>query len=134
MKQSAVKTIGAAALGAAFAVAAAGSASAAPAVPDVGGALDTLGVVAETLPLESVAEKLPAPASEVVTTGRAALDTVKKTAPQAQKVGQSVGQKVGQKAAASKGTKAADPISGLLGGLPVGSLTGNGLNGLPLGG
>ncbi|AXG79914.1 ATP-binding protein [Streptomyces paludis] len=128
MKQSAVKTIGAAALGAAFAVAAAGSASAAPALPDVGGALDTLGVVTETLPLEAVAEKLPAPASEVVTTGRAALDTVKKTAPQqAQQV-----QKAGQKAA-PKAAKAADPLSGLLGGLPIGGLTGNGLNGIPLG-
>ncbi|MEV7421145.1 MULTISPECIES: ATP-binding protein [unclassified Streptomyces] len=119
MKQSAVKTIGAAALGAAFAATAAGSASAAPALPDTGAALDTLGVVTQTLPLETVAEKLPAPTSEVVTTGRSVLNGVQKTTQAAQKGG------------AAK----ADPVSGLLGGLPINGLAkgGNGLNGLPLG-
>ncbi|EFE67483.1 predicted protein [Streptomyces viridosporus ATCC 14672] len=41
MKQSAAKTLGVAALGAAFAVAGAGAANAAPAVPDTASALDT---------------------------------------------------------------------------------------------
>ncbi|RDG36719.1 ATP-binding protein [Streptomyces corynorhini] len=120
MKQSAVKTIGAAALGAAFAATAAGSASAAPSLPDTGATLDTLGVVTQTLPLETVAEKLPAPTSEVVTTGRSVLNGVQKTTQS------------GPKANAAK---AADPLSGLLGGLPVNGLAkgGNGLNGLPLG-
>ncbi|MFF5564320.1 ATP-binding protein [Streptomyces sp. NPDC012623] len=121
MKQSAVKTIGAAALGAAFAATAAGSASAAPSLPETGAALDTVGVVAQTLPLETVAEKLPAPASEVVATGRSVLNGVQKTT------------KPGSKA---KGAAKADPLKGLLGGLPINGLTsagGNGLNGLPLG-
>lgn len=56
MKQSAVKTLGVAALGAAFAAAGAGAASAAPALPDAGSALDT---VTSTLPAEQVAQVLP---------------------------------------------------------------------------
>ncbi|MFJ2114430.1 MULTISPECIES: ATP-binding protein [unclassified Streptomyces] len=129
MKQSAIKTIGAAALGAAFAAAAAGSASAAPAIPDTGAALDTVGTVVKTLPLESVAEKLPAPATEVVAVGRAAVRTVEQTAPKAAKA---------KAAAAPKVDAAKDPIGGLLGGLPINGLGkglgkgGNGLNGLPL--
>ena len=47
MKQSAAKTLGVAALGAAFAAAGAGAANAAPAVPDSSQALDT---VTKTLP------------------------------------------------------------------------------------
>lgn len=42
MKQSAAKTLGVAALGAAFAAAGAGAANAAPAVPDVTSGLDTV--------------------------------------------------------------------------------------------
>ncbi|MGW0813620.1 ATP-binding protein [Streptomyces viridiviolaceus] len=56
MKQSAVKTLGVAALGAAFAVVGAGAAGAAPAVPDATQALDT---VAGTLPAENVSQVLP---------------------------------------------------------------------------
>lgn len=56
MKQSAVKTLGVAALGAAFAAAGAGAASAAPALPDAGSALNT---VTGTLPAEKVAQVLP---------------------------------------------------------------------------
>ncbi|MGV9571793.1 ATP-binding protein, partial [Streptomyces nigra] len=42
MKQSAAKSLGVAALGAAFAATGAGAANAAPAVPDAGAALDTV--------------------------------------------------------------------------------------------
>ena len=56
MKQSAAKTIGVAALGAAFAAVGAGAANAAPAVPDASKTLDT---VTKALPTERVAETLP---------------------------------------------------------------------------
>ncbi|EYT84341.1 hypothetical protein CF54_02110, partial [Streptomyces sp. Tu 6176] len=56
MKQSAVKTLGVAALGAAFAAAGAGAANAAPAAPDVGQAL---GTVSKALPTENVTKALP---------------------------------------------------------------------------
>ncbi|MEU0073368.1 ATP-binding protein [Streptomyces sp. NPDC006332] len=62
MKQSAVKILGVAALGAAFAATAAGAASAAPVAQD---ATQSLNAVARTLPAESVAHQLPA-AGEVV--------------------------------------------------------------------
>ncbi|MET8567470.1 ATP-binding protein [Streptomyces sp. NPDC004783] len=53
MKQSAAKTLGVAALGAAFAAAGAGAASAAPELPDAG---QTVGSVARTLPAENVTQ------------------------------------------------------------------------------
>ncbi len=56
MKQSAAKTLGVAALGAAFAAVGAGAASAAPALPD---ATQALGSVTHTLPAENVAKALP---------------------------------------------------------------------------
>ncbi|MCH5677538.1 ATP-binding protein [Streptomyces gilvus] len=56
MKQSAAKTLGVAALGAAFAAVGAGAANAAPALPDTSGALDT---VTRTLPTENVSKALP---------------------------------------------------------------------------
>ncbi|GGT11344.1 hypothetical protein GCM10010271_12590 [Streptomyces kurssanovii] len=111
MKQSAAKTLGVAALGAAFAAAAAGTASATPAVPDPTGAL---GNVSTTLPLNEVTEKLPAGAGAVAATTQGAV-------------------------AEAVPAGAADPVSGLLGGLPLagggplgalGGLTG----GLPIGG
>lgn len=107
MKQSAAKTLGVAALGAAFAATAAGAASAAaPAVPDAGGALDS---VTKNLPTESLTSVLPDGTAEGVTAARSALGagvgTVRQTAP-----------------TALSAITAANPLTGLLGGLPVGSL------------
>ncbi|MEV6514006.1 hypothetical protein AB0M61_48915, partial [Streptomyces sp. NPDC051642] len=59
MKQSAAKTLGVAALGAAFAAVAAGSASAAVAAPALPDATQALGTVTHTLPAENVAKALP---------------------------------------------------------------------------
>ncbi|MFJ2767530.1 ATP-binding protein [Streptomyces sp. NPDC087300] len=105
MKQSAVKTLGVAALGAAFAAAGAGAATAAPALPDATGAL---GTVSSVLPLDQAAKTLPAGAPESLTAGQNALSGglagVEKPGP-------------------------GDPVSGLLGGLPVAGATGA----LPLG-
>ena len=115
MKQSAVKTLGAVALGAAFAATAAGSAAAAP-LPDPSNALDT---VTKTLPVGEVASQLPAGASDGVTASRSALGTVQQTPPQM-----------------LGAVKTANPLNGLLGGLPVNGLAKGGLplNGIPLGG
>ncbi|WP_433546026.1 ATP-binding protein [Streptomyces sp. CA-294286] len=106
MKQSAAKSIGAAALGAAFVAAAAGSANAvaAPALPDAAGALST---VTAALPVEQVASALPAGGPEALKAGKDAL---------------------GQSAAAAG--ESADPVKGLLGGLPTGALPTGGLPGL----
>ncbi|MFF2521873.1 ATP-binding protein [Streptomyces liangshanensis] len=99
MKQSAVKTLGVAALGAALAAtAAAGSASAAPSVPDAAGALD---LVSQTLPSEDIAEQLPMGVDGALVAGRSALTTIQQTAPVA------------------LGAVQAGPAAGLLGGLPV---------------
>ncbi|MEV7088831.1 ATP-binding protein [Streptomyces sp. NPDC093085] len=119
MKQSAAKTIGAAALGAAFAAAAASTASAAPALPDTGAALDVVGSVSKTLPVEQLASTLPAPLPEAAKGAAGAVDTVEFTAPYALDA-------VGK----------ANPVQNLLGGLPVNGLANGGttLNGLPLGG
>ena len=109
MKQSA-KTLGVAALGAAFAAAGAGAANAAPAVPDASSALDT---VTRTLPAENVAQALPG-------------------------AGQALGAGVAA-AKPAAGRLLADgpaaPVAGLLGGLPVQGLPTHGLpvNGIPLG-
>ncbi|MET9895482.1 ATP-binding protein [Streptomyces sp. NPDC006465] len=117
MKQSAAKTLGVAALGAAFAAAGAGAANAAPAVPDTSSALDT---VTRTLPAENVAKALPG-AGEALAQGQGALGT---------------GVAAAQPAAARllAGGPAA-PVAGLLGGLPVQGLPTHGLplNGIPLG-
>ncbi|MFI8302341.1 ATP-binding protein [Streptomyces sp. NPDC085927] len=56
MKQSAAKTLGVAALGAAFAAAGAGAATAAPAVPD---ALPALDAATQNLPAEKLSGALP---------------------------------------------------------------------------
>ncbi|MDT0610341.1 ATP-binding protein [Streptomyces lancefieldiae] len=95
MKQSAVKTLGVAALGAAFAAAGAGAATAATAVPDAAPVLDT---VTRTLPAENGSKTLPVAGN-----------------------------------ALEKGP--AEPVTGLLGGLPAQKLPTQGVhvNGLPVG-
>jgi hypothetical protein len=119
MKQSAAKTLGIAALGAAFAAAAAGTASAAPtALPDSATSLDT---VSSILPVQEAVTKLPA-APESLAGGQQALIGSATTLPAA------------VQEAAAKGlptTDHADPVSGLLGGLPVGGAAGGLPAGLP---
>lgn len=105
MKQSAVKTLGVAALGAAFAATAAGSAAAAPSVPDAGAAL---GLVTHTLPLDEVTDQLPSGTEGALTAGRSSLGTIQQSVPMALTAVQ------------------ASPAAGLLGGLPI--------QGAPLGG
>lgn len=56
MKQSAAKSLGVAALGAAFAVAGAGAANAASALPDTAQTLET---VTQALPAEQLSQTLP---------------------------------------------------------------------------
>ncbi|SDK41266.1 hypothetical protein [Streptomyces indicus] len=119
MKQSA-KTLGVAALGAAFAAAGASAASAAPALPDPAQAV---GSVAKDLPVGQVTKTLPG-ASEAVDAGQNALTNGLSTA----------------KPTVEKALPAdADPVKGLLGGLPVnpGSLPVAGglpVDGLPVSG
>ncbi|MFC9427382.1 ATP-binding protein [Streptomyces sp. NPDC059255] len=122
MKQSAAKTLGVAALGAAFAAAAAGSASAAPAVPDAGAALGVVGSVSKTLPVEDLGKQLPEPLPEATNAAGSAVDTLEFTTPYALD--------------AVQAGAAANPLTALLGGLPVQGLLGggNGINGIPLGG
>ncbi|GAA4903579.1 ATP-binding protein [Streptomyces coeruleoprunus] len=99
MKQSAAKSLGVAALGAAFAVSAAGSAAAATAVP-TGPALDT---VSKALAVGETAE-LPGGAGEALAVTRGALDTVSSAAPSVPV------------------ETPVDPVMSLLGGLPLGNL------------
>ncbi|BAC71068.1 MULTISPECIES: hypothetical protein [Streptomyces] len=101
MKQSAAKTLGVAALGAAFAAAGAGVASAAPAVPDASSALDT---VTRTLPADNVTQVLPG-SREALSQGQNA-------------VGAGVAAAKPTAAKALNGGPAA-PVAGLLGGLPL---------------
>ncbi|MGW0969450.1 ATP-binding protein [Streptomyces sp. NPDC002516] len=117
MKQSAAKTLGVAALGAAFAAVGAGVANAAPAVPDASSALDT---VTRTLPAENVAAMLPG-AGQTLAQSQSALGS-------------------GVAAAKPAATRLladgpAAPVAGLLGGLPLQGLPTHGLpvNGIPLG-
>lgn len=70
MKQSAAKTLGVAALGAAFAAAGAGAATAAPAVPD---ALPALDAATQNLPAEKLSGALPE-AGQAVATGQQLAD------------------------------------------------------------
>ncbi|MFF1462607.1 hypothetical protein [Streptomyces sp. NPDC058330] len=110
MKQSAVRTLGVAAIGAAFAAAGAGSAS------------------AVALPVDSVADVLPA---------NVALDSVADAVPTVQKAAgglldqQKGGNQKGGGALKTKGTNLLGglPAGGLTGALPTGGLT----SGLPLG-
>jgi hypothetical protein len=108
MNRSAAKTLGVAVLGAAFAATAAGAASAAP-LPDTGAALDTV----NKLPVDQVAKELPHAPQDTLTATRAAGSAVNQTAPQVLR---------------AAGT--ANPLGGLLGGLPVNGLATNGLNGI----
>ncbi|MGW2957335.1 ATP-binding protein [Streptomyces sp. NPDC001220] len=118
MKQSAAKTLGVAALGAAFAAVGAGAANAAPAVPDSSQALDT---VTKTLPAENVSKALPG-AGEAVAQGQTALAA-----------GLAAAQPAAEQLLAGGGpTK---PVAGLLGGLPIQGMPTHGLpvNGIPIG-
>ncbi|WP_406455430.1 ATP-binding protein [Streptomyces sp. NBC_01622] len=115
MKQSAAKTLGVAALGAAFAAVGAGAASAAPAVPDT---TQVLGAVTHTLPAENVTKALPG-AGEALSQAQPALaGGLSAVQPAAEKV-------------LSDGPTA--PVARLLGGLPL-SRTGLPTHGLPLNG
>ncbi|MER6264515.1 hypothetical protein ABT203_33840, partial [Streptomyces sp900105245] len=111
MKQSAAKTLGVAALGAAFAAAGAGAAGAAPAVPDSAQTLDS---VTRTLPPQQVVQALPDSGAlkqvkPVAERGvAAAMPAVGKGLKTAQPVAESV--------IAEGPTK---PVAGLLGGLPL---------------
>ncbi|GGW84800.1 hypothetical protein GCM10010297_01750 [Streptomyces malachitofuscus] len=114
MKQSAAKTLGVAALGAAFAAAGAGAANAAPAVPDAAPALDT---VTQAVPAERLSGAAPG-SSEALATGQEVAGSGMATLqPVAEQAGPVV------------------PGAGLLGGLPVNQLPTQGLsvNGVPLG-
>src|SRR4051812_23430026 len=113
MKQSAAKTLGVAALGAAFAAAGAGAASAAPSLPDaataVDGATQSLTTEGVTQKVAPVAESLAA-AQEMGTALAAGRPTVAETLP-----------------AALPGDGPAGQAGALLGGLPMNGLTANGL-------
>jgi hypothetical protein len=115
MKQSAAKTLGVAALGAAFAAAGAGAANAAPALPD---ATQALGGVTSTLPAQNVAPALPG-AGQTLSQGKGAAGA-----------GLAAAQPAIGKALAHGPAK---PVTGLLGGLPVQGLGSSSVNGLPLG-
>ncbi|MEU0049788.1 ATP-binding protein [Streptomyces sp. NPDC006184] len=127
MKQSAAKTLGVAALGAAVAAVGAGAANAAPVTPDAG---QTLNTVTKALPPEQVVDALPDSGAmkvlkPVAKRGvAAALPVVGKGLAAAQPVAEST---------LSKGP--AGPVGGLLGGLPLKGLPTHGLpvNGIPLG-
>ncbi|MDT0486288.1 MULTISPECIES: ATP-binding protein [Streptomyces] len=114
MKQSAAKTLGVAALGAAFAAAGAGAANAAPAVPDATSALGSVskGLPTETLPGGGAALAQAQPALGAgLATAQPAVEKVLADGPAA-------------------------PVAGLLGGLPVSELLLGGdssLSGLPIG-
>jgi len=113
MKQSAAKTLGVAVLGAAFAATAAGTASAEPAAfPD---SLTSLDTVTTLLPVQEAVTKLPAGAPESLAGGQTALTNTASTLPA------TVQETAGKVLPTAGG--AADPVSGLLGGLPVGGGT-----------
>ncbi|KOX06965.1 hypothetical protein [Streptomyces sp. NRRL B-3648] len=127
MKQSAAKTLGVAALGAAFAAAGAGAASAAPVSPDAGKTLDT---VTRTLPPGQVIEALP-DSGAVKTLKPVAKRGVAAAMPAVGK-GAAAAQPVAESVVTQGPTK---PVAGLLGGLPLkGSPThGVPINGIPVG-
>lgn len=106
MKQSATKTLGVAALGAAFAAVGAGAANAAPALSQTGQVADTVGQV---LPAGNVTKALPGADQALAPVGPTVDRTLDATRP-------------------------VDSVTGLLGGLPVRTLPAKGLsvNGLPV--
>ncbi|MFI6205760.1 ATP-binding protein [Streptomyces sp. NPDC051041] len=113
MKQSAVRTLGVAALGAAFAAAGAGAANAAPALPD---AAQTLGTVTQALPAETVTQAVPG--------GSAALEQGQGTAEAALTTVQPVAEQV---LAERLSQIPVQPVAELLGGLPAHGLPVTGL-------
>lgn len=127
MKQSAARTLGVAALGAAFAAAGAGAANAAPAPTDGPLPIDSVTQTApvtdaaKTLPVANAAKRLPG-AGESLAQGQKALDT-----------GLNATRSAPAGAAAVDGPTA--PVHGLLGGLPVQQPPTQGvpLNGVPIG-
>ncbi|MEW2509820.1 ATP-binding protein [Streptomyces sp. NPDC046870] len=127
MKQSAAKTLGVAALGAAFAAAGAGVADAAPVSPDAG---QTLNTVTKMLPPEQVVEALP-DSGAVKTVKPVAKRGVAAALPAVGK-GTSTARPVVGNVLADRPTK---PVAGLLGGLPVQGLPTHGVpvNGIPVG-
>jgi hypothetical protein len=117
MKQATVKTLGAAAMGAAIAVTGAGSASAV----GLDGVQETAGDLVRTLPVDDTADKLPGESGEIVKTGAKVLtgesaslpltaDTLSHTTEDA-----------------STSTTTTGDESQLLGGLPLDQLTSGGL-------
>jgi len=120
MKQSAVKTLGVAALGAAFAAAGAGAANAAPALPDV---TSGLGTASHALPADGVAKTLPG-AGQVLGQGQGAVGRTLETAEPA------------VQHTLPGGQDTTGPLGGLLGGLPIQGLSTQGLptQGLPVNG
>ena len=121
MKQSSVKTLGAAALGAAFAAAAAGSASAAT-LPD--GVQSTTDQVVHTLPVHEAADQLPGRSGEVVETGADLLSGETGALPVADHTLSHTAAN-----APAQAETLLEPATQLLGGLPVQP---DGLAGLPV--
>ncbi|MFJ4976057.1 ATP-binding protein [Streptomyces coeruleorubidus] len=118
MKQSAAKSLGVAALGAAFAAAGAGAANAAaPALPDTAQTLET---VTQALPAEQRSQTLPG-SGEALGQGQTATGA-----------GLAAAQPVAEQLLAQGPT---GPDAKLLGGLPVEGLPTHGLpvNGVPVG-
>ncbi|MFE1249942.1 ATP-binding protein [Streptomyces sp. NPDC058735] len=117
MKQSAAKSLGVAALGAAFAAAGTGAADAAPALPDTARTLET---VTAALPAEQLSPTLPG-SGEALAQGQTAAGA-----------GLTTAQPVAEQLLAEGPT---GPAAQLLGGLPLQGLPTHGLpvNGLPVG-
>ncbi|MEU5000952.1 ATP-binding protein [Streptomyces sp. NPDC021622] len=134
MKQSAAKTLGVAALGAAFAAAGAGAADAAPSVPN---ATAALGSATSTLPVGEAATTLPAGGPEALAAGQNALGTaMQATAPTMNQLANGPKLPNSEVQPQAEALSApANPPSGLLGGLPLAGPQTSGLpvNGLPLG-
>lgn len=104
MKQSVAKTLGVAALGVAFTAAGAGVAAAAPSAPGAPSPTQALDQATQKLPVEKIAQTLPA-TGPVLTPGAAAQRSAHKPAKKPDPLG-------------------LGSLNGLLGGLPV--------NGLPV--
>ncbi|MGW7254196.1 ATP-binding protein [Streptomyces sp. NPDC054834] len=107
MKQSAAKSLGAAVVGVAIAAVGAGTANAAPSLPNTAQALDQ---VSKTVPTESVSKALPGAGSTIAQARPAAVPGA-------------AAQPAGKRAMKQGPTS---PVGQLLGGLPL-------LKGLPLG-
>ncbi|MFD4144010.1 hypothetical protein [Streptomyces sp. NPDC058572] len=121
MKQSAAKTLGVAALGAAFAAAAAGTSSAA-ALPDLTAGTGALDTVTNAAPVQEAVDKLPAGAATSLAGGRMALGAVD-AARTAAAAHQSAAKKLPaaqQPAAKALPADGLAPVTGLLGGMPIG--------------